>query len=61
MFSAKTGKVFVYLVKLYKRVFHPNVFSHMVNFSSPWGWESDWSPTGMSSELKDIRRVLNTA
>ena len=27
MFSAKNGKVFVFLVKLYKRVFHPNIFS----------------------------------
>ena len=27
MFSAKNGKVFIFLVKLYKRVFHPNVFS----------------------------------
>ena len=46
MFSAKNGKVFVFLVKLYKRVFHPNVFSHMLIFLSLWGWESDWSPTG---------------
>ena len=45
-FSEKNGKVFVFLVKLYKRVFHPNIFSHMVNFLSLWGWESDWSPTG---------------
>ena len=45
-FSAKNGKVFIFLVKLYKRVFHPNIFSHMVNFLSLWGWESDWSPTG---------------
>ena len=45
-FSAKNGKVFIFLVKLYKRVFHPNIFSHMVNFLSLWGWEGDWSPTG---------------
>ena len=45
MFSAKNGKVFIFLVKLYKRVFHPNIFSHMVNFLSLWGWEGDWSPT----------------
>ena len=45
-FSTKNGKVFIFLVKLYKRVFHPNIFSHMVNFLSLWGWEGDWSPTG---------------
>ena len=46
MFSAKNGKVFIFLVKLYKRVFHPNIFSLMVNFLSLWGWEGDRSPTG---------------
>ena len=46
MFSAKNGKVFVFVVKFYKRVFHPNIFSHMLNFSSLWGWEGDWLPTG---------------
>ena len=46
MFSAKSGKVSIFLVKLYKRVFHPNVFSHMVKCSSLWGWEGNWTPTG---------------
>ena len=36
MFSAKSGKVFIFLVKLYKRVFHPNDFSHTVKFLSLW-------------------------
>ena len=44
--SAKNGKVFVFLVKLYRGVFHLIIFSLMVNFSSLWGWEGDWSPTG---------------
>ena len=46
LFSAKNGKVVVFLVKLYSGVFHPIDFSLMVNFSSLWGWEGDWSPTG---------------
>ena len=45
-FSANNGKVFVFLVKLYRGVFHLIVFSLMVNFSSLWGWEGNWSPTG---------------
>ena len=44
--SAKNGKVFIFLVKLYRGVFHLIIFSLMVNFSSLWGWEGDWSPTG---------------
>ena len=44
--SANNGKVFVFLVKLYRGVFHPINFSLMVNFSSLWGWEGNWSPTG---------------
>ena len=44
--TLKNGKVFVFLAKLCKRVFHPNVFSHMVKSLSLWGWEGDWSPTG---------------
>ena len=46
LFSTKNGKVFIFLVKLYRGVFHPNIFSLMVNFLSLWGWEGDWSPTG---------------
>ena len=44
--SANNGKVFVFLVKLYRGVFHPINFSLLVNFSSLWGWEGNWSPTG---------------
>ena len=44
--SANNGKVFVFLVRLYSGVFHLIDFSLMVNFSSLWGWEGDWSPTG---------------
>ena len=44
--SANNGKVFVFLVKLYRGVFHPINFSLMVNFSSLWSWEGNWSPTG---------------
>ena len=45
-FSANNRKVFVFLVRLYRGVFHLIDFSLMVNFSSLWGWEGDWSPTG---------------
>ena len=45
-FSAKNGKVFIFLVRLYRGVFHPIVFSLMVNFLSLQDWEGDWSPTG---------------
>ena len=34
MFSTKNGKVFIFLVKLYKRVLHPNVFSKKMEKSS---------------------------
>ena len=44
--SAKNGKVFIFLVKLYSGVFHLIDFSLMVNFLSLWGWEGDWPPTG---------------
>ena len=44
--SAKYGKVFIFLVKLYRGVFHLIDFSLMVNFLSLQGWEGDWSPTG---------------
>ena len=44
--STNNGKVFVFLVKLYSGVFHPINFNLMVNFSSLWGWEGNWSPTG---------------
>ena len=46
LFSANNGKVFVFLVKLYSGVFHPINFSLMVNFSSLWGWQGNWSSTG---------------
>ena len=46
VFSRKNVKVFVFLVKLYRGVFHPINFSFMVNFSSLWGWEGNWLPTG---------------
>ena len=46
LISANNGKVFVFLVKLYRGVFHPINFNFMVNFSSLWGWEGNWSPTG---------------
>ena len=46
LFSANNGKVFVFLVKLYRGVFHLIDFSLIVNYSSLWGWEGDWSPTG---------------
>ena len=46
MFSAKNGKLFAILVKLYRGVFHPNILSLTVNFLSLWGWEGDWSLTG---------------
>ena len=46
LISAKNGKVFVFLVKLYSGVFQLIIFSLMVNFLSLWGWEGDWSPTG---------------
>ena len=46
VFQQIMEKCFVYLVKLYSGVFHLIVFSLMVNFSSLWGWEGDWSPTG---------------
>ena len=44
LFSANNGKVFVLLVKLYRGVFHPIIFSLTVNFLSLQGWEGDWSP-----------------
>ena len=46
LISANNGKVFVFLVKFYRGVFHLIDFSLMVNFSSLWGWEGNWSPTG---------------
>ena len=46
LISAKNGKVFVFLVKLYRGVFHLIIFSLRVNLLSLQGWEGDWSPTG---------------
>ena len=43
-FSTKIGKVFVFLVKLYKKVFSSDIFNYVVTFLSTWSWESDWSP-----------------
>ena len=43
--SANNGKVFIFSVKLYRGVFHPIIFSLMVNFSSLRGWEVNWPPT----------------
>ena len=34
--TLKNGKVFIFLVKLYKRVFYPNIFNYVVTFLNMW-------------------------